>query len=103
MFCNNDHSPAFKEFLELLGDTVTLKGFDKYVYDWGTRDSYHKQYCNSAEYILERLPLITRDTGKCWVWLHRTEKVHRPIQICVTFIAKLPTSLKYITITQFLF
>ena len=31
MFCNNDHSPAFKEFVELLGETVTLKGFEKYV------------------------------------------------------------------------
>lgn len=40
MFCNNDHSPAFKEFVELLGETVTLKGFEKYR---GGLDTCHDQ------------------------------------------------------------
>jgi hypothetical protein len=30
MFCNNVPSPAFKEFLNLLGDTVELKDFERY-------------------------------------------------------------------------
>ena len=31
MFCNNEHTPALAEFLELIGDKVTLKGFEKYA------------------------------------------------------------------------
>ena len=27
---NNEHSPLFDEFLQILGDKVRLKGFDKY-------------------------------------------------------------------------
>ena len=27
MFSNNDHPPALEEFLELLGDKITLNGF----------------------------------------------------------------------------
>lgn len=29
MFCNNNPSQAFKEFLSLLGDNVKLKGFQR--------------------------------------------------------------------------
>jgi RAP1 GTPase activating protein 1 len=40
---NNENSPMFEEFLQLLGDKVRLRGFDKYKGGLGKNKSLEKR------------------------------------------------------------
>lgn len=52
---NNENSPMFEEFLQLLGDKVRLRGFDKYkggLGKNGLKYDSHQALCNYLTFLL---------------------------------------------------
>ena len=53
MYNNEEGGPAFNEFLDLLGQRVRLKGFNKYKAGLCNKSKYLNQCCNEASNIFE--------------------------------------------------
>lgn len=60
---NNENSPLFDEFLQLLGDKCRLRGFDKYK---GGLDTVHDLTGNLNAYRRCMCILAKRPTPSCW-------------------------------------